>query len=424
MTDETVLVMTVGTGDINHLEQTLIVPLANSFRHGEWCEAVLLPSLETKAYAFQIRKRLGDVPVRIEPLPEAGMENDADKCFGHFDDVIAGLLNEGIAPGSIGIDFTRGTKAMSAALVLAAAAREIPSLRYVKGKRDARGIVVAGTEDIYSFQTTLVSDRWSLRLAANLFRRGDYAAVLDVLSERIDSSSNNKYQAEAASLRRRAEFMAAWERLDYERALDKSRQLKSGDVPEEWVSWVRSLTHIPKDSDYAGQGLRLKRVAWDLLYNGKRRLDERRFEDAFIRAYRVLELIGQFLLFERGMDSSRLDREHPEVKKLQSKLKKNKSKSLDQGRSGYLQAGRYQVAKLLKQMNDPMAGPLMELATSGGLNKRNQSILAHGFKAEAPPEAHLIQRYAELEGILVECGTVDGWAELLGSLQDNPSQSP
>ena len=77
------------------------------------------------------------------------------------------------------------------------------------------------------------------------------------------------------------------------------------------------------------------------------------------------------------------------------------------------------MARLLKQMGIPIAGRLLELAGSGGLKKRNQSILAHGFRAEALPEDLLRRRYKDLEKVLLECDGNSRWAELLGSICNN-----
>ena len=148
-----VLVLTVGTGDMsdmNRLEESLFRPLEKSLRDGRFRLAVLLPSQSTMGNAQQfkdrIEQRMHGFDIRIEPLPEAGWENDADACFGHFDHVL-NQLKQCHGPEAIVPDFTRGTKAMSAALVLAAIRHDLPKLRYIDSdRRDSRGMVVAGTE--------------------------------------------------------------------------------------------------------------------------------------------------------------------------------------------------------------------------------------------------------------------------------------
>ena len=58
-----------------------------------------------------------------------------------------GVLVNGVRSDYVVADFTRGTKAMSAALVLAAVGA-VPLLRYVHGsERDERGAVLPGDEE-------------------------------------------------------------------------------------------------------------------------------------------------------------------------------------------------------------------------------------------------------------------------------------
>src|SRR5262249_2377644 len=121
-----VLILSVGTGDVQKLRETLLDPLKKSIRKGDWSKVVLLPSQFTKETALQLQDELKDTPIESRPLPRAGAEDDADACFAHFDDVLASIRAEGYAPGAVLVDFTRGTKAMSAALVLAAVRHGLP----------------------------------------------------------------------------------------------------------------------------------------------------------------------------------------------------------------------------------------------------------------------------------------------------------
>ena len=97
----------------------------------------------------------------IEALPGPGMENDADACFSHFDGVLDGLRRQGYTSDRIVADFTRGTKAMSAALVLAAVRHELSVLRYIQGERDGQGLVLAGREKVESFPIQRITMRRS-----------------------------------------------------------------------------------------------------------------------------------------------------------------------------------------------------------------------------------------------------------------------
>ena len=100
-----VLVLTVGTGNAKDLEGSLIAPVLKSVGQGKWERVVLLPSRITAAAARLLQERIGDITVvDIQQLPETGQENDADACFGHFNAVLAKLVEQGVRPNSIVAD--------------------------------------------------------------------------------------------------------------------------------------------------------------------------------------------------------------------------------------------------------------------------------------------------------------------------------
>lgn len=134
----------------------------------------------------------------------------------------------------------------------------------------------------------------------------------------------------------------------------------------------------------------LRPLALDLLANAQRRRQLRHFEDALVRSYRVLELIGQARLFDRGIDSERVPPDHEAVVRTRQRLRKSGSADFGQGREGKLTAGRETAARLLKELGDPLARELLSFANRGGTLKtrnRNLSILNHGFEARAPSDA-------------------------------------
>jgi hypothetical protein len=124
-----------------------------------------------------------------------------------------------------------------------------------------------------------------------------------------------------------------------------------------------------------------------------------------IRAYRVVELVGQRRLFEYGLDSSRLPPDHPAVQALQQKLKKENSHGLSSNRDGTLKAGREQVVRLLKRLDDPLWKDLRDVSEEGELKpkQRNQSVLIHGFRAAGPQETERLQGlYDRLKDLLAK----------------------
>lgn len=411
MNQSKVLVLTVGTGNVEKIEESLLKPLSESIQAGEWNEVILLPSTVTENFAERLVQRFVDLPIRVAPLPKPNMENHADACFGYFDKVLGRLINDGCTRENITVDFTRGTKAMSAALVLAAVRRDIPRLRYIQSERrdgrDKRGMVIPGSEEISELSTTLATARRQLDTAINLMHKGNFAAVLELIPEDADQLSvkfPGAFREEAAELRRHAYFYAAWDRLDYEEAHKRSKRLRKEGCLTDQTAWVRDLANEPDRYNHEAMAQWLQIACCDLLANGRRRIGNRHFEDALLRGYRVLELIGQFLLFERGMDSACLDPNHPAVTNLQAKLKKKGGHGFGRNKNGCLEAPRILAARLLKELGEPLAKDLLSFDQKNvgvKVEQRNHSILIHGFSATSGSDASALDNlYDDLESLL------------------------
>lgn len=414
MTGKT-LFITVGTGDVENLQSTLLEPLKKSILQGEWAEVVLLPSQETASSAKLVCEDMHGLPLVIEPLPKPGQENDADKTYAHFEAVIARRIHAGVQPGQMLADFTRGTKAMSAALVLAAARHEIPRLRYIVGQRNQRGSVKAGTEKIHEFRTTASSGHRLLDQARLIMKNGNFAAALDILPVVQGPMANlwpKDVQTVSAFARACAEFYSAWDRLDYVAA----QSLLDSKIPQcltpEWTEFAPGKDierHIrllaapqPKDNKECAPWLRIKAI--DLLANGERRIQRSQFEDAYLRAYRVLELVGQASLFGHGLDSAQIPKDHVAVMALQARLEKKREHGFGLDRkTGNYTAPRELTARLLKELGDPIGVRLIDLAKGGLTSARNTSLLIHGFTATSyANDKNLPQIYADLEQLLLD----------------------
>ena len=412
--DGRVLLMTVGTGDLARLEESLFVPLRKSIETDPCNCVVLLPSCVTKRLADELSKGIPDLDIRVHPLPE-GAEDDADSAYSHFDEVLSAILRE-IPPERIEVDFTRGTKVMSAALVLSAARHFIPSVRYITGDRDGRGMVIAGTEQVRRVRTATVEGHRRLDLAHDLIRRGSFSAVRDVLPL-PDATSTTGYPPNLINASHRiqaaADFYSAWDRLDY----SCGSKLNVGSPPaEDWEDvwptdsmreWTGLLAHEPDRTNHRAMAEWLRRLVVDLLANGERRVRQGQYEDALVRAYRVLELVGQARLFDHGLDSGALDPDHEAVKRLIEELAAKRDNPLSQSPSGKFQAGRLQSARLLRQCNDGFSSRLFQFESEALLRPtlRNNSVLVHGFKARAPgEESQLNQLFDSLDELIKEDG--------------------
>jgi CRISPR-associated protein (TIGR02710 family) len=412
------LLLTVGTGDTGNIEDSLLAPLRKSIQKGEWARVILIPSALTEKHAQSLLQSIAGLPLEIRPLPQAGLENDVDACFAHFDNLIGELRAQGFESHELVADFTRGTKAMSAALVLAAVRHDISRLRYIHGERDSRGMVMAGTEVVSEVATAQVTGRKQVDLAYRFFRDGDFAAALNLLPDPSSPFSLLLPQDLldiAGRVRPMIQFYAHWDRLDYRGA----SKVDPGALPpsSEWArlaptmemqAWVRHLAEpfpaakdLPACQRKAGQ---LRLLAADLLANGERRIRDAHFEDAVVRGYRVLELTGQTRLFDKGLDSASIPPDDPEVIRLKAKLEKKRSQSsFGMNSDGTLNAPRLTVARLLKEKGDPLAERLIKTGDDPLLKSRNHSVLIHGFAGTGGSEQGPLRKlFRELEQILLE----------------------
>ncbi|MBF0136970.1 MAG: TIGR02710 family CRISPR-associated protein [Magnetococcales bacterium] len=416
-----VLLLTVGTGDGERREETLYKPLRLTIEKGRFSVVIMLPSLVSEEWAEQVRNDLAPLNIRIHPLPRTGDEDNADHCFDHFDRVMTDLLADGWKSHQIAVDPTRGTKMMSAALVLAAVRHDVSSLRYITGERDKRGMVQPGTEQIAEFRTTRITAARRMDDALRLFRHGNFAAVLDIVPDPDSGWAAWHWPEEhhhgLRAIRSLAMFYTAWDRLNYQEAtkniLDENnlpnrkwREFAPSLAVRDWVKIVAEP--FPELHDEKTRMQRkaphLLRLAVDLWGNGLRRIKAGQLEDAAVRAYRILEMIGQMRLFEHGHDSSRLDPNHPDINKYLEKLKKSKDTPLSSNKDGTRMAGRERVAGLLRSMGDPMGDSLLKMGNDPLVSTqvRNTSILIHGFFAKAPDSQIMSEYYLRLEKELLQ----------------------
>lgn len=353
MVTENVLILTVGTGNVDELRNTLLTPLIKSIRKGQWGRVLLFPSQLTQSTGEIIRTEIHDLPIEVWPLPNRGQEDDPDACFGHFDGQLEGLRRRGIPPERIVVDFTRGTKAMSAAVVLAALRHGVPLLRYIHGNRDSRGMVIPGTEIVSEFQTTNVYSRQRLDQARQFLLTGQCAAALKLLPKQGEPNWKK-----LVPLRNLAEFYSAWDRMDHQSA--SFIVFEKDDLPPDWVSlvpsteaieWVECLAQdLPQDLE--ARANHLVKLAIDLLANAERRLDDGAFQDTTLRCYRLLEFMAHIRL-------------------LRCKVNPRSDKST-----------LHDMIDQLQKLKDPLAREFRNLERKGEVKAedRNESILVHGFR--------------------------------------------
>ena len=286
--------------------------------------------------------------------------------------------------------------------------------------------MLPGQEIVADFGTAVVSARKRLDEIHQFFRHGNFAAALALLAG-AGYAWPTDLQPLVALLVRWAEFYSAWDRLDYQAAQAVSSATSATSSHATWNrfaptaamrDWVDRLAKsFPPDCP--DRATRLRFQVLDLLASAERRLRDHHFEDVIIRAYRIVEMVGQLRLFQHGLDSGSLPVDHPAVRDLQNKLLKDRDEVMGSVRNHpeLLQAGRLQVARLLKRLKDPLHKLLLQLGENPFIAKRNKGILIHGYEPLGSTDADTLRDFLhQLEQLVQEDGQLAGF-DVLTHLQ-------
>jgi len=406
-----VLLMTVGTGSPEDLEGTIFSPFLKSMMAGQYELILLLPSEVSGDNARLLMERSPDLPVEIRSLRKAGDENNLEECYSQFDAALAGLATQKrVKPEDITVDFTRGTKVMSAALSMAAVAHGIRRHRYLERPQTdpATNAVIAGTEVVQEFSPVSAFARVSFEHAREFLHFGHFQAASRILASLPTTGQFH----DSRWLQWAARMWGAWDYFHYAEALKLAAR---SDLPmvippqaqpylpgDDQIELLKNLAGVEPAKRPANRRAPAARaIAADLLANARRRLNEGQFEEVLVRAYRVLELIGQIRLFTYGLDSASADADHPAVVRWISRVKYRPR--LDP--EGRFMLARENVAGLLEVLNDRLASRLTSLEWLGAYspNARNRCILAHGFRSKTEKrENDLVSMLAKIEGLFWE----------------------
>ena len=452
MPDPDILIMTVGRGNDARRVDTLYESMRKSMGQGHWRRIILLPSADTAALADELctyveRNHNERLHIEVGPRIPADEHEDEDLCFAHFDRILERLIHGGEDPANMVFDYTRGTKAMSAAAVLACVSRGVEKIRYVSGKRGPDGNIIPGTESPRDGHTSVAVFRRELDRAKTLLVSGHFEQARLNLSELagLPPEARTPAQTEAwkralgairphrESSRPRREltaeearevksglqlacFWGAWDRFYYREAAGLASRL--GDVHPFWkraaplpgnIEAIHRLAQEvpsrPKEASYVGEFQKYarslvgvhQRLAADLIQNAWRRWWSGECEDTLIRAFRAQELVGHLHLCRRGILASNLCVEDPEVNEWLTK--------------GGFRGGPIKLYHR-NELAKPMVASLLTFLDDEWfrdhardkwkeLQSRNQSPLTHGLECQATAPESLAELLHEVEHIFV-----------------------
>jgi len=285
------------------------------------------------------------------------------------------------------VDFTGGTKCMSAALALVAR-RWSCRFSYIGGARRSKngvGVVESGSERVVLFANPWDALGYqAVEDAVTVFNHGGYAAAAALLDRATKSAGDAAVKRELSTLKAVIDGYAAWDRFDHKTARQRfADALKNRNdlaaIFADAQELVRRIEcHKASMAELAAQTEPTTAWVEDLLRNAERRAAEHRFDDAVARLYRAFEALAQVRLRERHGIS---DTKAVPLTRLTDCLREEWG---GRARDGQLFLGLRDAYRLLRGLGDDLGERFNQAGFDdeerSPLVARNQSILAHGFQ--------------------------------------------
>jgi CRISPR-associated protein (TIGR02710 family) len=312
--------------------------------------------------------------------------DDADDVEGivvKCEQVIEDLLGEGYQRSDIAVDYTSGTKAMSAGLTIASVRKRVGALSYISGKRGEGGRVISGTERMLSIVPNQLFATDLFREAVDAFNSYHFDVSLRILEETKNLLSDADFLEKVQVLELLSKAYGAWDRFVIKEAFQILKSIRHDSLLKEWK--IYDQVELNKQALYQEKEKLFcpERIS-DLLENAIRRgEEERKFDDAVARLYRTCECLAQFEIDRLGLyhvKEGRSDPSNLDLSRLNMHLRDRYSKFTDavDGKTKLPLRADY---SLLMDLSHPIGIFFRdhEAQFNALMGLRNLSILAHGF---------------------------------------------
>ena len=326
----------------------------------------------------------------LDYVPQCGYSEVSDHqdigiCYQKIRaDIERWLSERKLAPEEIYVDITGGTKAMSAALMLAAV-EHFTNFTYVGGSsRDSNnlGTVLTGSEHIIRCQNPWMTYAVRELERANGLLEGFYAdsaaAILEDAARKCDESQRARLKAfaglaKALGLADRFDFKGAhsefhrWHQK-LELCLEYPHYRRLASLNEHWKAVGDQVKH---NDQTAGRETLLELVA-----NADRRAKQSRYDDAVGRLYRAAELRGQQLVKQAfGAELGKVS-----IECFPAAIREDVIEKVGQPNDGSYKLGVQNLFQILEFSEDEALSEQAHIydCLKDHLQKRNNSLLAHG----------------------------------------------
>lgn len=350
-------------------------------------------SQDTVEYIRDVKKALQgkDFKIRDKKIIVDNV-NDLVHCYKRACDSLSIMDLEGILPEEIVVDYTGGTKTMTASLALAALTKGA-RFSYVGGEKRTKngvGIVLNGFEKIEEglspWQLYAVDEKQRI---AQYFNSYQFDAALSLISQ-IKSKVEKKQRLLFDKIEIITHAYKNWDMFNHIEAikdlssgtkgLKEYLEISGDDKLQGFYKKVKeSLEFLEQLQKKTKQFHRLHIIlVADLIANAARRAKERKFDDATARLYRALEMFGQIIFLKTfGCSSSEVPPE-----KIPEKLRDEYIARYERTENR-LQLPLFATFRLLREKGNKYGMLFFEKEEifKKLIDARNNSMLAHGLKS-------------------------------------------
>ena len=298
--------------------------------------------------------------------------DDLNTCFEAYESKIWELDYEDDGDYDIIMDYTSGTKTMSAAMASCGMFYS-KDLISVGGDRST-GEVSRGTEIINYQNIYKIYDKFALMRTRNNFNANRFRACIDILNYIVDLNIHKD------SLMHLCKAYYAWDNMDFEDAYEHLRkvnlnQVEFMEVKNDIKFNLKALGNIINSKSV---NLKNCYILASLINNSIRRSEEFKYDDAIARLYRSFELIAQIELSKNNIKSSDIDVSVLKQNNVSDEFIMDLEKTREDGK---IRIGLEKDFLLLNELGNDLGKHYVdnESKIKNLTRKRNNSILAHGL---------------------------------------------
>jgi len=349
--------------------------------------------------AAEVRQYAENLGLRVRPC-EISEPEELDVCL----DEMRSLLQELSGDDKVIVNYTGGTKAMSAAIVHAALTTQFAGelgLHYVGGQiRDKNGRVIREAMEIRRTAQTVTQERMRRVLELMQEHRYELAAY---------EAQGLPHQGRYGFLRTAAEAIHLWDSFAYEQASEKLRRLKpqaNGFIDDQQLGSLaeivrrlvaevitpvlntlrafRKWEETDNRERVEPEGIQL--LCADILENAYRCLKRREWTEAVLRSYRALEAAVQGSLAMLNISPWQFDVHALSPQHQQAVLSQLKYEPKELVLSSGMVVWQVVTGRVLSSEQQKWLKDLQRT--------RNRSMLEHGYRACDQDDAERVWEYS------------------------------